>query len=369
MCKSRLLVVVPSSAYGGGEEYIYQLLNCELFTEIYDVVVLSACVDLNSKLRALDIEVYEIDDFVKLSLNTFVAIRKINNLISTRSIDSVLLNGLPEVGVYSKFISCRSVTVICHSNESWLNNTYQPLLRRLKLMIAGNFSEYIFRLVVVSPQAYRNVEDYDQGLFEKTIYLRNTVPAVDRNSGRHIENLGSSGGVVFGRISRLCAGKGNEMLIHAFSKIFEKFPSARLLISGDGEQRIYLQKLSSDLGVSSSVFFSGHIEKETFYKNIDCMLSPSDMEAMPMVIVEALSCGVPVIATDVGGVSSLIDNNSTGVLIPPKDPDSLYLKMEEFILDRHTYELYSEEGLRKYREEMSYLKFVSDLADVIGRRY
>lgn len=369
MCKPRLLVVVPSYAYGGGEEYIYQLLNCELFTELYDVIVLSACTDLNSKLQILDVEVYSVNDFVKLSLNTVVAIRKINKLISKHSIDAVLLNGLPEIGVYSKFIACRSVTVICHSNESWLNDKNQPFLRKLKLKIAGNFCKYISRLVVVSPQAYRNVEDYDKGLFENTIYLRNTVPVVDINSGRNIENLRCSGGVVFGRISRLCAGKGNEMLIHVFSKIFEKFPTSRLLVSGDGEQRGYLEKLSSDLGVSSAVFFSGHVEKETFYKNIDCMLSPSDMEAMPMVIVEALSCGIPIIATDVGGVSSLIDNNSTGVLIPPKDPDSLYLRMEEFILDRRSYELYSDEGLRRYREEMSYSKFVSDLADVIGKRH
>lgn len=366
MIKPRLLVVVPSPAYGGGEEYIFQLLSSEQFSNQFEIIVLSACADLNIKLRTLKINVYPAKGFVSFGLNTVKAILNINKIISKYSVDLVFLNGLPEIGVYSRYITSKSVTVVCHSNESWLIADNVPVLRRLKLLVAGKFYKCIFRLVVVSPQALKNVEKYGHGLFGKTVYIRNTVAPVNREKGRHIENLKCGEGVVFGRISRLCSGKGNEMLLKVFSKINKRYPDVRLLVSGDGEQRSYLEKLAVDLGVFSAVQFSGHVEKETFYRNIDCMLSPSDMEAMPMVIVEALSCGVPIIATNVGGVSSLIDDKLTGILIPPKDPDALYFSMEEFILNREVYDEYSARGVHKYSKEMSFSDLVTELTGVIG---
>ncbi len=100
----------------------------------------------------------------------------------------------------------------------------------------------------------------------------------------------------------------------------------RLFLAGDGSQRGELEARSRDLGLEDQVTFLGkvpHDQLPGFYNMADVLALPSRMEGVPMVILEALACGKPVLASAVGGIPELIRPNENGILMSPADPAAL----------------------------------------------
>ena len=125
-------------------------------------------------------------------------------------------------------------------------------------------------------------------------------------------------------VARLVPVKGHQYLISAMPKILESVPSAKLILVGDGELRDTLEKQSSLLGVKKNVIFTG------LRDDIPELLAISDLfvlssinEGMGKVLVEAMAVRLPVVATNVGGVSAVVVEGETGILVPPKDPKAL----------------------------------------------
>lgn len=130
---------------------------------------------------------------------------------------------------------------------------------------------------------------------------------------------------VFGIAANLVPCKGHETLFLAFSRVLKKFPETKLYIWGDGPLKSRLQWLSLQLGIAGNVLFCGQISydelQEFIRKKTDVVLLPSQKddagceEGLPMSLCEASAIGVPCIATDCGGISELIVNNETGLLV------------------------------------------------------
>ena len=170
---------------------------------------------------------------------------------------------------------------------------------------------------------------------------------------RNIEH--DSNCIVFGRIGRLVDGKGNNNLIRSFAKLMacSKSKNMKLLFAGVGPNQSALEKLSAELEIEDNVIFSGLISQEAFFSNVNIMISPSLMEATPLVIAEALSCRVPVIATKVGGVPEMIEHERTGYLIEPNNIEELCNAMEIFLSDPDGFNRYAEQGYLIYKEKFS----------------
>lgn len=129
-----------------------------------------------------------------------------------------------------------------------------------------------------------------------------------------------------GMIGRLTPIKDFESLILATKGLSEKGYSIELHIAGDGETRSRLDELVKTLDLKSIVRFHGLLsEKEiiTFLQSIDFYVHSSFGETMPMAVVQAMSCGLPVVATDVPGLNNLVVDSYTGILVPPKDPKKI----------------------------------------------
>ncbi len=121
-----------------------------------------------------------------------------------------------------------------------------------------------------------------------------------------------------------CAGrleyeKGHVLLIQAMSRVLRAV-SARLVIAGDGSLRPELERLAAALGVREQIEFLGdqsEPEMERFWNRIDLFVLPSLREGSPLVVLEAMARGVPVIAADVGGVNELLDGGRCGRVVAP----------------------------------------------------
>lgn len=130
-------------------------------------------------------------------------------------------------------------------------------------------------------------------------------------------------GPVVGTVSRLSPEKGVEYFIDAMPAILKKCPDAQFLIIGDGPLKSKLRQKADSMGVLDFVTFTGHKpDAVRLAKAMDIFVLPSLKENMPVALLEAMACGVSVVATDVGGVGEVL--RGTGIApIRPSSPDSI----------------------------------------------
>lgn len=110
------------------------------------------------------------------------------------------------------------------------------------------------------------------------------------------------------------AQKGQDLLIEALAAPHWKRRNWRLALYGDGPQRNCLERLICRLELGDRILFKGHCAVEQIWRDNHILVMPSRFEGLPLTIVEAMLCGRPVIATDVGGNGEVIEDCSTGFL-------------------------------------------------------
>ena len=118
----------------------------------------------------------------------------------------------------------------------------------------------------------------------------------------------------------------NASAIRAFAIVRDCHPAARLVLAGAGPQRAALDKLARSLGVRDALHFAGHVDNAhmpALYQASDIVLNPSLADNMPVSVLEALACGVPVVSTNVGGIPALLRHDATALLVPPGDAPAM----------------------------------------------
>ncbi len=138
-------------------------------------------------------------------------------------------------------------------------------------------------------------------------------------------DLGVPDGVaVVGTVTRLCRQKDPTTLLRAARVVVDAHPAAHLVVVGDGPLRHECEELISHLGLGANVTLLGaRADVPSLLAAFDVLVLPSRWEGLPRVVVEAMAVGVPVVATDVGGVAEAIEHGTSGLLTPPGDPYSL----------------------------------------------
>ena len=128
----------------------------------------------------------------------------------------------------------------------------------------------------------------------------------------------------------LFAVKGVKYLIQAMNVIRQQEPKARLMLVGDGEERQDLEKLTSSLNLVDSVTFVGKVSNEKVLQYMaaaDIFVLPSLSEGFPLVISEAMASGLPIVTTNVTGLSEIVHNGENGLLVESKNSIELAEKI------------------------------------------
>lgn len=138
--------------------------------------------------------------------------------------------------------------------------------------------------------------------------------------------------VLIGSIGRLSPEKGQDLLLYACKEVVQEFPSVKVLLVGKGPEEHRLRELAMELGIEDSVAFLGYIDDMPgVYLDLDVVVQSSYTEGMPNVILESLLLCVPVIATDVGGTSEIVENGVHGRLVPKGDRSALTKAVRDFL--------------------------------------
>jgi glycosyltransferase involved in cell wall biosynthesis len=165
-------------------------------------------------------------------------------------------------------------------------------------------------------------------------------------------------------VGRLSPEKGQTGLLRAFARLRAKHPVAVLRLVGDGPDRDALERLASELGVDDAVTFAGRLpEQETLAEiaRADMLVLPSFMEGLPIVLMEAMALGVPVISSRVAGIPELVSDGKTGLLFAPSDWDELAQCIERLLSDQLLGETLAQNGKWKITSEFDTRKSATSL--------
>jgi rhamnosyl/mannosyltransferase len=170
---------------------------------------------------------------------------------------------------------------------------------------------------------------------------------------RPSRSAGTADGCAVAFAGRLVFGKGADYLLQALAES-RNSAQTHLTIAGDGPEGPRLESLARELGLSSSVTFAGLAHEMTkYWRTCDIAVVPSAefIEACPMVPLEAMAAGKPVVATDNGGLPELVVDGVTGAVVPPGDPVALARAIERYAGDRELRERHGRAGRARVIEK------------------
>lgn len=140
-----------------------------------------------------------------------------------------------------------------------------------------------------------------------------------------MEEIGLKSDVpVIGVIGRLVWQKGFEYFIEAIPGVLNKFKDAKFLVVGEGLLEEELKAVSKKLKIDDKISFTGfRRDIKEILATIDIFVIPSLLEGLPMILLEAMGMGKPIVATDIDGIKEVLENGKTGLLVPPRDTVAL----------------------------------------------
>lgn len=136
--------------------------------------------------------------------------------------------------------------------------------------------------------------------------------------------------------ARLKRYKGIDVLLRAFATVAPRHRQVRLVLAGDGEERSALEALARELSITDRVSFLGAVPPEhmsTLLAEAGALVLPSRTEGLPLAIVEGMACGLPIVATAVGGIPEVIRSGQNGLLVEPENPGQLAEALEVLLTD------------------------------------
>lgn len=208
------------------------------------------------------------------------------------------------------------------------------------------------KYIAVGKEVEKNLLGFFRLPSSKVTTIINGVPKVETDATKRSSLKNTA--VVVGRLSEQ---KGHKYLFEAWKQVLQAKPEAKLLVIGDGELRGQLQKQASQLGITNNIEFLGFRKDAADWMNkAEFVILPSLWEGLPLTVLEAFSVQKTVVATGVDGTKEVVLNRETGLLVEPRNPESL---------SNAIIELYTNFALRKYMEEKAYSIFLKKYT--IGR--
>jgi glycosyltransferase involved in cell wall biosynthesis len=212
---------------------------------------------------------------------------------------------------------------VTHVATKHLLNAPQDRRWGLAFALLDRFSLYLpHRLMPVSQTMERQIIALP-GLRQRTTMVRNAIPCDEFYAPQERDACRAELGLpldapVIGYTGRVQQVKRLDLLLHAFVTIRQRYPQARLLIAGDGDERPELEELAEQLDIEQAVIWTGFRQDiPRLLAAMDIYILPSINEGLPLSVLEAMAAGKPVIATTVGGTAEAVTQEQTGMLIPP----------------------------------------------------
>lgn len=361
--KRKVLHVIYSLYRGGAERVIEtQVLGADRRRFELLVCSITSGGDLIHRMSNAGARVFLLG---KRRRGDITALTKLANLINVERVDLLHLHNAPGMfwGTLARMLSGRRIPIVRTEH-----NPYLPAsLPRLYRILYPHFTKRARRVICVSEVVRRSFAAAFPDLADRYVALPNGIRVQDydklppRHECRAAFHL-SPGERLIGTVGRMSPVKNHRLLIEAFARVRERVPDVNLAIIGEGELRAKLADYAADLGVSEYV----SLVKESrmidyFYGALDVFVLSSSSEGMPLTLLEALASGVPVVATEVGGIPEVVESGTTGYLVPKGSAEFLAKRIIELLQDPAKAQSMALAGRTMVREKFPAEKMVAGI--------
>jgi glycosyltransferase involved in cell wall biosynthesis len=176
------------------------------------------------------------------------------------------------------------------------------------------------------------------------------------------------GAPIVGNVAALVPHKGQRHLIDAAALVLQEVPDVRFLIVGAGELEASLRHQVKRLNLEKHIIFTGfRPDVLSLHKAFDFYVMSSVTEGLGTSALDAMACGRAVIATRAGGLSEVVDDGETGLLVPVRDPQALAVAIVRLLQDRDFREACGRRGSERGRRRFNADRMVEDVAAVYSR--
>jgi glycosyltransferase involved in cell wall biosynthesis len=245
---------------------------------------------------------------------------RLSRIIRKNRIDLIHVNDLYNLlpVVYKMFGG--AAPYVCHIR--FLPDRFPKFLFNFWLRLHFHYSK---RIIAVSQAVMHQLP-----IHSKIVVIHNELPVEERFPELNEQNQEKEA-FTFLYLSNYISGKGQNFALLAFAKICNALPNWKLRFVGgnmglkkNGYYKLELQRQARDLGISEKIEWIGFTEEvEREYKSADIILNFSESESFSITCLEALFYGRPIIATDCGGPSEIIEQNKTGLLVENRNIDAM----------------------------------------------
>ena len=245
----------------------------------------------------------------------------IRELVARTGADIVHAHGY-KADIYVYFALRTSATPFVSTCHNWIDSDlFVSLYGRFDRLILRNYAA----VVAVSKDVKQRL--LKSGVRKDAIHMiRNGIDLRPYDNAPPSLRDGSSPNdpPIVGFIGRLSSEKGPDIFLRAAAQVLAEVPATKFVVVGDGPDRDKLESLIDELRIRESVSMLGRRnDMPSVYASLDIMVSSSRTEGLPMAILEGMASSLPLVATPVGEVPTLVRDGHTGVLIPSENVDSL----------------------------------------------
>ncbi len=255
----------------------------------------------------------------------------------------------------------QAIFTTVHSTNEWKGSLHRGVDRLL--------SRFTTRIIACSEEVREVLRNRDHLPSKRVVAVPNGIDLArfqDVTPGNLFAELGiSHDGCLLGVVGRLHPAKGHEDLIPVLSRIRDEGSKFHCLFVGDGELRSQLEDMMKHYGLESRITFTGQRrDVPCILAALDILVMPSRWEGLPMTLLEAMAMGKAVIATAVGGIPYVIQNNYSGVLVPPRDPSTLYSRLKQLMGDENLRAHYGSRARNVVRARFSAVRTAAAYEDI-----
>jgi glycosyltransferase involved in cell wall biosynthesis len=330
--RCNLLYVFDNMEFGGGERVFAQIIN-RLSGKKYSILV--ACLptgEFIEKVKRSGVQVKSVD--MRNRFNPGV-ILQLAGLMKRERVDIVHSQGARADFFARMAAKLAGAPIVVSTVPMPVEGFDVNPIRKLIYTVFNRFSErFVDRFMVVSDALEKMMIETHKIEPQRVVKIYNGIEIDDfciadeevvsrRLRFRKESSLGDDVPVI-GVIGRLVWQKGFEYFIEAVPGVLKEKPEALFLIVGEGELKDELKAKSKKLRLENKIIFTGFMDDvKNVLASVDIFVIPSLLEGLPMILLEAMAMKKPIVAASIDGIMEILENNFSGLLVPPRDTKAL----------------------------------------------
>lgn len=318
MTKVSVCHIISGDLWAGAEVMVFHLLKGLLNHKNINItaIVLNEG-KLAEELRKIEIPIFLVNESKKNFFQTIIDVRKIVNLYTPDIIHSHRYKENILAYLVSKKRNKPRLLATQHGmTESYGQkpNFRHRMITRINFLLLSSCFD---RTVAVSEDIRTTFMNYHGFREEKVTVVHNGI-----EMPFHAPATSRRGQFVVGSSGRFFAVKDYPLMVEIARKLLEIRANFRFELAGDGPERKTIQELIRKYGMGKNFILQGFIEDTAdFYRGLDLYLNTSHHEGIPMSVLEAMSHGLPVVASDVGGLKEIVADGREGYLVKNRHPE------------------------------------------------